>query len=158
MTHKAQRQATKDVVAIARLDVIRIINEPIATAFAYGLDRVKSKDNHLLGKFVFSEIPPAPRGKIDLEDRKGETVKEEIKKMIKDAETFKLEDQELKNRAYAYNALQDHLYDTENMIDDNKIKKRVHTRILKKFENAVADTTEWLHDNDDAYIQKNSTN
>ncbi|GJV23161.1 DNA helicase PIF1, ATP-dependent [Tanacetum coccineum] len=72
--------------------------------------------------------------------------------MIKDAETFKLEDQELKNRAYAYNALQDHLYDTENMIDDNKIKKRVHTRILKKFENAVADTTEWLHDNDDASV------
>jgi len=35
----AQRQATKDAGRIAGLDVIRIVNEPTASALAYGLDR-----------------------------------------------------------------------------------------------------------------------
>src|SRR6202046_5538666 len=35
----AQRQATKDAVRIAGLDVMRIINEPTAAALAYGLDK-----------------------------------------------------------------------------------------------------------------------
>ena len=38
----AQRQATKDAGKIARLDVLRIINEPTAAALAYGLDKKKS--------------------------------------------------------------------------------------------------------------------
>ena len=35
----AQRQATKDAGKIAGLEVERIINEPTAAAFAYGLDK-----------------------------------------------------------------------------------------------------------------------
>ena len=38
----AQRQATKDAGEIAGLDVRRIINEPTAAAFAYGLDKKNS--------------------------------------------------------------------------------------------------------------------
>jgi len=34
-----QRQATKDAGAIAGLDVVRLVNEPTAAAFAYGLDK-----------------------------------------------------------------------------------------------------------------------
>lgn len=37
----SQRQATKDAGRIAGLDVKRIINEPIAAALAYGLDKAK---------------------------------------------------------------------------------------------------------------------
>jgi len=37
----AQRQATKDAGKIAGLDVLRIINEPTASALAYGIDREK---------------------------------------------------------------------------------------------------------------------
>jgi molecular chaperone DnaK len=37
----SQRQATKDAGAIAGLNVIRIINEPTAAAFAYGADKKK---------------------------------------------------------------------------------------------------------------------
>lgn len=39
----AQRQATKDAGRIAGLDVLRIINEPTAAAFAYGLDHGQSQ-------------------------------------------------------------------------------------------------------------------
>ena len=38
----AQRQATKDAGTIAGLEVLRIINEPTASALAYGLDKAKS--------------------------------------------------------------------------------------------------------------------
>ncbi len=38
----AQRQATKDAGTIAGLDVVRIINEPTASALAYGLDKKKT--------------------------------------------------------------------------------------------------------------------
>jgi molecular chaperone DnaK len=41
-----QRQATKDAGAIAGLEVIRLVNEPTAAAFAYGLD--KSKDQMII--------------------------------------------------------------------------------------------------------------
>ncbi|MBI2142685.1 Hsp70 family protein, partial [Candidatus Woesearchaeota archaeon] len=34
-----QRQATKDAGAIAGLEVIRLVNEPTAAAFAYGIDK-----------------------------------------------------------------------------------------------------------------------
>ncbi|GKB50787.1 putative heat shock protein 70 family protein [Tanacetum coccineum] len=81
----------------------------------YQGERIKCKDNHLLGKFLFSGIPPAPRGKIEFEDsfeidadgiltvtskilttgktkkititsEKGRLSKEEIEKMIKDVD------------------------------------------------------------------------
>jgi len=42
----SQRQATKDAGKIAGLDVLRIINEPTASALAYGLD--KKKDETIL--------------------------------------------------------------------------------------------------------------
>ncbi|MCP3686696.1 MAG: molecular chaperone DnaK [bacterium] len=42
-----QRQATKDAGAIAGLEVVRLVNEPTAAAFAYGLDKV-GKDHTVL--------------------------------------------------------------------------------------------------------------
>ncbi|NLV73953.1 MAG: molecular chaperone DnaK [Chloroflexi bacterium] len=39
----AQRQATKDAGRIAGLDVLRIINEPTASALAYGMDKKKDE-------------------------------------------------------------------------------------------------------------------
>jgi len=44
----AQRQATKDAGAIAGLEVVRLVNEPTAASFAYGLDKIKEKDQQVL--------------------------------------------------------------------------------------------------------------
>lgn len=44
----AQRQATKDAGRIAGLDVKRIINEPTASALAYGLDKATDKEQKVL--------------------------------------------------------------------------------------------------------------
>ena len=42
----SQRQATKDAGAIAGLEVIRVINEPTASAIAYGLDKNIKDENY----------------------------------------------------------------------------------------------------------------
>ena len=44
----AQRQATKDAGAIAGLEVIRLVNEPTAASFAYGLDKSKGHEQQVL--------------------------------------------------------------------------------------------------------------
>ena len=44
----AQRQATKDAGAIAGLEVFRLVNEPTAASLAYGLDKVKEKNQQVL--------------------------------------------------------------------------------------------------------------
>eukprot|EP00768_Dysnectes_brevis_P004963 gnl/Dysnectes_brevis/358_a396_5154.p1 GENE.gnl/Dysnectes_brevis/358_a396_5154~~gnl/Dysnectes_brevis/358_a396_5154.p1 ORF type:complete len:663 (+),score=193.32 gnl/Dysnectes_brevis/358_a396_5154:1129-3117(+) len=44
----AQRQATKDAGRIARLDVLRIINEPTAAAIAYGLNNASETEQNVL--------------------------------------------------------------------------------------------------------------
>lgn len=44
----SQRQATKDAGTIAGLEVIRLVNEPTAACLAYGLDKVKGKDQQVL--------------------------------------------------------------------------------------------------------------
>lgn len=44
----AQRQATKHAGEIAGLEVVRVINEPTAAAFAYGLDKSSAKDQKIL--------------------------------------------------------------------------------------------------------------
>ncbi len=44
----AQRQATKNAGEIAGLEVVRVINEPTAAAFAYGIDKSGAKDQKIL--------------------------------------------------------------------------------------------------------------
>ena len=44
----AQRQATKDAGSVAGLEVVRLVNEPTAACLAYGLDKIKAKDQQVL--------------------------------------------------------------------------------------------------------------
>lgn len=44
----AQRQATKNAGEIAGLEVVRVINEPTAAAFAYGIDKSAAKEQKIL--------------------------------------------------------------------------------------------------------------
>ncbi|GJY28072.1 putative heat shock protein 70 family protein [Tanacetum coccineum] len=77
----------------------------------------------------------------------GRPSKEEIEKRTRDVEKYKLEDQEYKNKVHAHNALEDYLYEVGNKMNEFNIKKRVHPESLKKIENAIAETTDWHHDN-----------
>ncbi|KAJ0604061.1 putative Heat shock protein 70 family [Helianthus annuus] len=149
----------------------------------YQGERAKSTYNHLLGKFTISGIPPAPKGEIQLEiyfeidpdgilmvtskiisnglintltiaTDKGRLSNDQIERMIKEAEKYKLEDQEYKQRVNAYNDLEDCLYNMKKKVTEYKLSKRVHPESLKKMENVVDETTEWLRNNQLAPISE----
>lgn len=102
-------------------------------------ERSLTKDNHLLGKFNLEGIPPAPRGvpqievtfdidangimnvsaedkgtgkssKITITNEKGRLSKEEIEKMVQDAEKFKGEDEVMKKRIDAKNSFENYCF------------------------------------------------
>ena len=108
-----------------------------------------TKDNHLLGKFELTGIPPAPRGvpqievsfevdangilqvsaedkgtgkaeKITITAEKGRLSEEEIERMIREAEEFADEDKKVKERIDARNGLESYLYNLKNTLDDDE--------------------------------------
>nr|KAJ0188539.1 hypothetical protein LSAT_V11C900469790 [Lactuca sativa] len=62
--------------------------------------------------------------------------KEEIEKMIEDADKYKQEDQEYKKKADVFNALEDCIYN------------------MKKMEHVIVDATTWIEDNQDAIVDE----
>ena len=54
----SQRQATKDAGKIAGLEVLRIINEPIAAALAYGLDKKRKRPSRCMISAAAPSISP----------------------------------------------------------------------------------------------------
>ncbi|KAJ9545348.1 hypothetical protein OSB04_025055 [Centaurea solstitialis] len=149
---------------------------------AYQGERSKCIDNHLLGNLEISGIPCAPRGsavkvrfeidvngiltvtakiistgetgKLTITNEKGRLSEKEIEKMVEDAEKYRHEDHEYKKKATACNALEDCLYKMKNKIRDCNIKKTVNPEILEKMVNVIADTTEWLEDNQAAPLEE----
>ncbi|GJS71539.1 putative heat shock protein 70 family protein [Tanacetum coccineum] len=158
-------------------------NQTCAETYVYQGERSKSTDNHLLGMFVTTGIPPAPKGEIQFKDcfdidadgiltvtsqilsagiadkltissENGRLSKEEIERMIKDAEKYKLEDQEYKKRVKAFNALEDCLYTMKKNTKEYTGNNREIRKNLKKMEHAIADVTRWLDDNQGASIDE----
>merc|ERR1711988_1845369 len=114
-------------------------NQPAVNIQVYEGERPMTKDNHLLGKFELTGIPPAPRGqpqievtfeidsngilnvgaedkatgkseKITITNDKGRLTEDQIEKMIKEAEQFADEDKKVKERVDAKNAFDGYLH------------------------------------------------
>ncbi|GJX30999.1 putative heat shock protein 70 family protein [Tanacetum coccineum] len=165
----------------SKIYLTSIDNQSSAYVKVYQGERAKSTENHLLGEVTVSGIPPSQKyvqrinkcfeidangiltvtaeilstgktEKLIIMNVNGRLSKEEIEKMVKDAEKYKLEDQEFKKKVNAYIALEDCVYDMKNKINDYNIKERLHPESLKKIENAISETTQWLHDNETAPV------
>ncbi|KAJ4819709.1 Heat shock 70 kDa protein [Rhynchospora pubera] len=142
----------------------------------YEGERARTKDNNLLGKFELSGIPPAPRGvpqitvcfdidangilnvsaedkttgqknKITITNDKGRLSKEEIEKMVQEAEKYKAEDEEHKKKVEAKNALENYAYNMRNTIKDDKISSKLPADDKKKIEEAIDQAISWLDGN-----------
>jgi len=140
-------------------------------------ERSMTKDNHLLGKFELSGIPPSPRGvpqievsfEIDVngilhvsaEDKgtgnkehititndKGRLSEEEIKRMVEEAEAAADDDKQQKERVEARNSLENYVYQVRNTINDNeKLGDKISDDDKATIEEAVKEAIEWLDQN-----------
>uniref|UniRef100_A0AAU0MUW0 Heat shock protein family A member 5 variant X1 n=1 Tax=Urechis unicinctus TaxID=6432 RepID=A0AAU0MUW0_UREUN len=149
-------------------------NQPTVTIQVYEGERPMTKDNHLLGKFDLTEIPPAPRGvpqievtfeidvngilKVTAEDKgtgsKNEIVinndqnrlsPEDIERMINEAEQFADEDKAVKERVEARNELESFAYSLKTQINDKeKLGSKLSDEEKETIETAINEQIEWL--------------
>merc|ERR1712211_2557 len=162
-------------------------NQPTWAIQVFEGERAMTRDNHLLGKFDLTGIPPAPRGtpqievtfdvdangilnvsavengsgkqeKITITNDKGRLSKEEIDKMVNDAEKFNNEDEAQKERISAKNSLESYIFNMKSTLDQEQIKAKLSESDLTEAKKELDSTLDWLDRNQlgekEEYLEK----
>merc|ERR1711862_464843 len=81
---------------------------------------------------------------------KGRLSKEEIERMVNDAETFKAEDEKQKERISAKNGLESYCFNMKSTLDDEKLKDKISDDDRKTINDKCDETIKWLDANQTA--------
>merc|ERR1712054_426222 len=75
---------------------------------------------------------------------------DDIERMVAEAEKYAAEDEAMKGKVEAKNALENYAYSMRNSINDEKLKDKIDAADKETIEKAINDTTSWLDDNQTA--------
>jgi len=149
----------------------------------YEGERSRTRDNNLLGKFDLSGIPPAPRGvpqinvvfdidangilnvtaeekaggrkqNITITNDKGRLSKEDIERMVQEAEKYKDEDEQHRKKIEARNGLENYAYNMRNTLNDENVGGKLDQADKDTIRKAVENTISWMDANELAEIDE----
>jgi len=158
-------------------------NQPSVMIMVYEGERKMTKDNHLLGQFELTGIPPAPKGvpqivvtfdidangilnvtalnsetgrenKITIANDKGRLTKDEIERMVKDAEKFKADDEALKKRLDAKNDYENYCFLVKDSVNKETLKDHFTNKDKVALEDLCEEGLAWIDTHADSTIEE----